>query len=354
MIKRLFIFAFIAAIATLGYLKRDDLATILFKRHRTTNNQEVKLLLPQDMTIEEVANLLIEKKVLEKSRYFLSVMEDLGLKDSTVDAGKYIILSGTKVDDLAEGFVRGVNGHGVDEVMVKVIFNRCKTIEDIGTNISKCISADAASLVKTIRSTETLKKYKFTEAQIPAMFIPDEYEMYYDTSAEEFVEFMSIQFKNFWTQERMEQLKKIGLSYPSQASTLASIVYSEQGRVAEEWPIIARLYLNRLKKGMKLQSDPTFKFCWGDKLNGVQRLKGKHRDIDCAYNTYKNEGLPPGPIFITPRKVIEAVLQPDSNDYLFMCAKPDYSYTHDFTSSGVQHMKNAKTYQTWLSSQGKK
>jgi UPF0755 protein len=151
----------------------------------------------------------------------------------------------------------------------------------------------------------------------------------------------------------MAKLKKVGLKKPSEAVTLASVVYSEQGRVADEWPVIAGLYLNRINQGIKLQSDPTFKFCWGDKLDGVQRLLNVHRDIDCSYNTYKINGLPPGPICIPPTEVVDAVLNRDNNTYIFMMAKPDYSGRHDFTVQYADHERLAKIYQNWLAGEMK-
>ena len=180
------------------------------------------------------------------------------------------------------------------------------------------------------------------------MFLPNTYKMYYDTDQKEFIERMSNEFKSFWSVERLSKLKKIGLRKPSEAVTLASVVYSEQGRVSEEWPVIAGLYLNRINQGIKLQSDPTFKFCWGDKLDGVQRLLNVHRDIDCPYNTYKINGLPPGPICIPPTEVVDAVLNRDDNNYIFMMAKPDYSGRHDFTVDYSDHERLAKIYQNWL------
>lgn len=352
--KRIIIIGFLIAGAALAYLKRAEIKHLLFGTQRTVNSTEVTILITEDLSADSLAGFLISKGVLEDKKTFLREIEKQGLADQEFDAGKYSILSGTKISSLVHGFSRGENGHGISELKVNVIFNRCKTIEDIGMNISKCISADSASLVDYIRSPKTLEKYQFTIQQIPALFIPDDYQLYYDTDAEEFVSFMADQFKAYWTEERKAMLKTIGLSYPSQATTLASIVYSEQGRIPAEWPIIARLYLNRIQSGMKLQSDPTFKFCWGSALDGVQRLRGKHRDIDCAYNTYKINGLPPGPICIVPAKVIDAVLTPDKNDYLFMCAKPDYSGEHNFTHSGVIHVKNASEYQQWLSKEGKR
>lgn len=351
--KKIVIIGFLIAGAALAYLNRNELKQLLSGNQRTVNSSEVKLLIPDDLSADSLAGFLASKGILENKKKFLKEVEKQGLSNELFDAGKYVVLSGTKISDLVYGFSRGENGHGIAELKVKVIFNRCKTIEDIGMNISKCIAADSASLVNHIRSPKTLASYNFTAQQIPALFIPDAYELYYDTDAEEFVAFMAEQFKNYWTEEKKEKLKNIGLSYPSQAVTLASIVYSEQGKIAHEWSIIARLYLNRINKGMKLQSDPTFKFCWGNQLDNVQRLRAKHRDIDCEYNTYKINGLPPGPICIVPKKVIDAVLEPDNNNYLFMCAKPDYSGEHNFTHSDIVHIKNATEYQRWLTKERK-
>lgn len=352
--KRLIIIGILITGATFAYLNRAELKQFLFGQQRTSNRSETTFILTEDLNADSLAGFLVAKGVLESKKSFLKEIEKQNLSDELFDAGKYTVLSGTKISSLVHGFSKGENGHGIAELKVKVIFNRCKTIEDIGMNISKCIEADSASLVDLISSPQTLSKYNFTIQQIPALFLPDEYELYYDTNAEEFVAFMAEQFKTFWNEDRTNKLKNIGLSYPSQATTLASIVYSEQGKIADEWNIIARLYLNRLQKGMKLQSDPTFKFCWGNELDGVQRLRAKHRDIDCDYNTYKINGLPPGPICIVPKKVIDAVLAPDNNNYLFMCAKPDYSGKHNFTHSDVVHVNNATTYRNWLSSEGKR
>ena len=186
------------------------------------------------------------------------------------------------------------------------------------------------------------------------MFLPNTYEMYYDTDEDEFLNRMAKEFKNYWTDSRKSQMKNIGLESPSQVVTLASIVYSEQSIVSEEWPIIAGLYLNRIHDGMRLQSDPTFKFCWGDKLKGVQRLLNIHREIDCEYNTYKIKGLPPGPICLPSTAVVDAVLNRAKHGYVYMCAKADYSHKHNFAVSGEEHMRNAKVFQRWLAGELKK
>jgi UPF0755 protein len=220
--------------------------------------------------------------------------------------------------------------------------------------VEKCIMVDSVKLVSYLSDAETLNKFGFTPEQLPALFMPNSYSMFYDTDEKQFVERMAQEFRNFWTPDRKNKLTKMGFSSPSQLATLASIVYSEQSIHSSEWSTIAGLYLNRLKKGMLLQSDPTFKFCWEEKLNGVERLLREHRSVDCAYNTYKVKGLPPGPICMTSEKVLDAVLNYEQHDYLFMCAKPDFSYTHNFESSDVQHMRNARKYQVWLANELKK
>lgn len=350
MFKKLIIVVIVLA-AIVVVWKWDRIISYFEGNTRTVNSTEVKLLLREEPTLTNLLGILQENGVLDDPGLARKVIERENIDTSDFAAGKYVILSGTRFKDLFAGFVKGENGHGKSEVKVNVIFNNCKDVYDIGMNISKCIIADSASIVDYILNKETLDKYHFTREQIPALFLPRQYEMYFDTDASEFVDFMAEQFREFWNEDRKAKMKQIGLSSQSQVVTLASIVYSEQGKVKEEWPIIAKLYLNRLEKGMKLQSDPTFKFCWGDKLEGVQRLLNKHRDIDCPYNTYKINGLPPGPICITPASVIDAVLNPADVDYIFMCAKPDYSGEHNFTSSGRKHQSNAAVYQRWLASQ---
>ena len=170
--------------------------------------------------------------------------------------------------------------------------------------------------------------------------------MYFDTDAETFVELMAAEFRAYWTPEREQKLKNIGLKTPSQAVTLASIVYMEQSRVPEEWPIIAKLYLNRIKQGIPLQADPTFKFCWPDRLKGVEHLLNVHRDKDCPYNTYLYTGIPPGPICLPPYEVVDAVLNPADVSYLFLCG--DGTGRHNFATTNAEHNKNVAAYRKWL------
>jgi len=349
MVKKIGVGVFIVALvlAAVNY----DVITGWFIGAKTINDAEARILLREDPSVDELVEILHAKKIIADMEEAKTIAADLNLKDNELEGGKYIIAPKSKVKDVLLGFKRQTNGRGKDEQLVNVIFNSCRDLNDVAKSVSVCIASDSASLFEYMVNPETLSKYGFTEAQMPALILPRKYEMEFDSSPEDFVAFMAKQFKEFWTDERMNKLRAIGLTSQSQAVTIASIVYSEQGKVQEEWPIIAGLYLNRVNKGIPLQSDPTFKFCWGHQLDDVQVLTYKHRDIDCPYNTYKIKGLPPGPICITPAKVVDAVLNRADVDYIYMCAKPDYSGRHNFAVSGTEHEKNAKAYQKWIRTQ---
>lgn len=344
--KKGIIIVLVGLLGVAGYLGRHKIKAFLSSSSRTTNGMEVKLLFREDPTATELAQILVAEGVLSDEKQFFDAAAEIAIDTNSFAAGKYIILTGTTIENLVDGFVKGENGQGKAEKKVRVLFNRCEVIADIGSNISKYILADSASLVDYILDPQTLKKYDFTAEQIPALFIPKEYQMYFDTDAAEFVEIMAAEFRAYWTAERLEKLKKIGLKSPSQAVTLASIVYMEQSRVSEEWPIIAKLYLNRIEQGIPLQADPTFKFCWPDRLKGIERLLDVHRDKDCPYNTYIYKGIPPGPICLPPYKVVDAVLNPADVSYIFLCG--DGTGHHNFATTNAEHNKNVAAYRVWL------
>ena len=313
---------------------------------KTSNDKEVRVVVDTRNTLEEIAAELQKAGVIKDVDGFLSMAENKKVTIENIEPGMYAFPAHTSYRDLLNSLKSGSF-----EVEVVVTFNNCKTIHDLCVKVSKCIAVDSTELEEYITDPETLNKFGFTIEQVPALFMPNSYRMYYDTGKEAFLDRMAKEFKNFWTPARMDQLKKVGLESPSQAVTLASIVYGEQSTNASEWPIIARLYLNRLNTGMKLQSDPTFKFCWGDQLEGVQRLTYEHRNKDCPYNTYLYSGLPPGPISMPPTGVVEAVLNPDNNDYIYMCAQPNYDGLHNFAKDYADHAKYAAEFQKWLAAE---
>ncbi len=329
----------------------------LASQKTTLNNQNQTFYILKSIHLDSLGVELVKKGIIDDQDLFHAVGKYKEMSARNIALGKYDITPNMSYSSLLNGFKRNRLGNGNGELEVKVTFNNCSgpnQIEKICQKVAKHIQADSAELAEFLLDPKTWSLYGFSKSEFPSMFLSNTYQFFYDTDAEGFTKRMASEFKSFWNKDRMNKLSMIGLQRPSQAYTLASIVYSEQSRISEEWPIIAGLYLNRLRRNIKLQSDPTFKFCWGSQLDGVQRLLYEHRDIDCSYNTYKNEGLPPGPICIVGTPLLESVLNPASVDYIFMCAKADYSGRHNFTNSGRQHVNNANKFQRWLTNEQRK
>ncbi len=342
-----------AAIAIIGIIVLWPKISLYLAGSKTSiNEKKVEFYFDAKKDLNGLANQLIKEKIIDNKNAFLKVGEYKNLNIDRLASGKYVIEKGTNYRTLLNGFTKNSNGNGNAEVEVSVTFNNCRDVNQMAGKVASCLMLDSLELDNFLTSEATLSKYEFTSEQLPALFLPNTYKMFWDTDAEQFLLRMAKEFKSFWTEDRKAKLVKIGLESPSQAVTLASVVYSEQGKNPSEWPIIAGLYLNRIEKGMKLQSDPTFKFCWGDELKGVQRLTFEHRDRDCAYNTYLYKGLPPGPICIPPTECVDAVLNRDENDYIFMMAKADYSGLHDFTVDYADHSRLAGIYSKWLKAEG--
>jgi UPF0755 protein len=352
--KRNVIIAGIVLVLVIIAIAAPKIMLFLAGNKKSINEKSVEFFIKKPTDLNELASSLQEQGIIDDTKAFISVGDYKGLNKDKIALGKYMIASGTNFRSLLNGFTINSNGNGNAEVEVEVTFNNCRDIYQMSGKLSKILAIDSSKLVNYLTDGKTLSNLGFTVEQLPALFIPDTYKLYYDTDEKVFVDRMAQEFKNFWTAARKSKLNAIGLKSPSQAVTLASIVYSEQSVNSDEWPIIAGLYLNRINQGIKMQSDPTFKFCWGDKLKGVQRLLNVHRDIDCPYNTYKINGLPPGPICIPSPKVVDAVLNRSDVNYIYMCAKPDYSGRHNFAVSGSEHMKNAEIFQNWLAAELRK
>lgn len=229
---------------------------------------------------------------------------------------------------------------------VRVTFNNIRTMADLADRISASFPWSAADFLEA--SESVAKSLGYSAAQQPALYIPDTYEFYASATPAEVVEKLASYNTRFWSQERMEKARELGLT-PQDAVTLASIVEEESNNTTER-PVIARLYLNRLDRKMRLQADPTVKFAFGD--FSIRRLNETHLSVESPYNTYKVNGLPPGPIRIPERATVDAVLNAPANDYLYMCAKPDNSGTHNFAHDYETHLRNARAYRAWLDSRG--
>lgn len=298
-------------------------------------------------TMDELAIQIETEGILTKDK-FLKFSADLDFDDSKIEPGKYRVFSGMKIKNLIYALKNG-NQEVKD---VQVTFNNCQDVYDLAGKVAPSIEADSTELATYISDPKTMEKYGFRKETMPSLFLPDTYEVgEWDMSAEEFVAFMAEQWKAFWNEERVAKRTKINLS-ESQVATLASIIEAEQGIHTQEWETIAGLYLNRLETGMRLQADPTAKFCWGDELAGVQRLLEIHMQKDCPYNTYLYAGLPPGPIRIPSKKAIDAVLNAEDHNYLYFCAKADNSGLHAFAETYNQHLENARKFWKYMDERG--
>lgn len=332
-----------------GYFIFADKINLYFAGSKTTiNTKETNFYVYPDTDLEYLAADLENKGIIDDVNSLVSVGDYKKLNNSNIASGKYLISTSVDYKTLLNGFTLNSLGNGNAEKEVSVTFNNCKDIYQLAGKASNNVMFDSTEFVNFILADSTLRKYGFSEERIGALFLPDTYNMFWDTDAEQFVARMAKEFKAFWTDERKAKLKKVGLNSQSEATTIASIVYKEQDKHPEEWATIAGLYLNRVRNGWMLQSDPTFRFCWGDKLDGVQRLTYEHRAIECPYNTYLYAGLPPGPICIPPAKVIDAVLNSGNEGYFYMCAKPNGNGLHNFAKTLSQHNINARKFQRWM------
>lgn len=231
---------------------------------------------------------------------------------------------------------------------VRLTVPSVRTIERLAGSLSKQLMMSEQEITDVLSRPAYVDSMGYTAETLPALFIPNTYEIYWDISADQLMRRFQKEHTAYWTEERLKKAAAQGLT-PVEVSTLASIVDEETANEAEK-PIVAGLYLNRLHRGMLLQADPTVKFATGDPT--LRRILHKHLAIDSPYNTYVHEGLPPGPIRIPSMSALEAVLNPARHNYLYMCAKEDFSGTHNFAATLSQHNANARRYQQALNKRG--
>jgi UPF0755 protein len=227
---------------------------------------------------------------------------------------------------------------------VQLTFNKIRTLEQLVNRIAAQIEVDPGKLLYMMQMTSVWSKYGLNEHTMKCMFIPNTYEFYWNTSEEKFLDRMFKEYNKFWNSQRTIKATKMNMT-KEEILTLASIVDEETKRDSEK-SIVAGVYMNRLRIGMRLQADPTIIYAIGN--FNIKRVLKKHYQINSPYNTYLNAGLPPGPICIPEISSIDAVLNYEKNDYLYFCAKPDFSGYHSFARTLEQHNRNAALYRREL------
>ncbi len=260
----------------------------------------------------------------------------------TLKAGRYLIPEGLDNRTLARLLMSG------SREAVRVRFTGGRSVEDLAEAVAPQVAFDAEDLIQAMRDP-LLAARKGTDVEaLRTRFIPNTYEVWYALSAAEFVDRMVGEWDRWWTAARRAQAEAIGLD-PTEVGILASIVKAETSKM-DEAPTVAGLYLNRLERGMRLQADPTLIHALGDP--SIRRVLNVHREIDSPYNTYVHQGLPPGPINFPEPAYLEAVLNAEEHDYLFMCAREDFSGYHAFARTNREHERNARRYRKALDRQG--
>ena len=262
--------------------------------------------------------------------------------DQRVKPGNYAIRPGDSMRDICLRLLSG------NQTPVKLVLPSVRTLDRLAGAVSKQIMIDSAAVMGLLTDVRFLDSLGYTSETIPCLFIPNTYEVYWTMSPEQFVTRMVKERNAFWTPARTAKAKALGLT-PNEVITLASIVDEETVK-NDEKPMVAKLYLNRLKRGMLLQADPTVKFALGE--FELRRILYVHLQTNSPYNTYKYAGLPPGPIRIPTISAIESVLNPANHSYLYMCAKEDFSGYHNFATTLTQHNVNARRYQQALNRRG--
>ena len=300
-----------------------------------------------DDTVDSIAQKLESRAQPECMRVFHLYAGLLNLKDK-IRTGRYQVTPTLTMLN----FIRDVRNH--NEVPINLVVPSVRTMPQMAGRLAAQLMVDSASVADYLADESNIKALGYTKESLPGLFIPNTYEVYWDVSIPKLMERMKQENARFWNSERIAKLTEVS-QYAGEdmtqekVITLAAIVDSETANNGEK-PIIAALYMNRLRKKMALQSDPTVIYAVGDFT--IRRVLFEHLQIESPYNTYRNAGLPPGPIRVPSIAGIDAVLNHDHNDYIYMCAKEDFSGTHNYAVSYAEHQRNAARYIRALNAKG--
>lgn len=300
-------------------------------------DQPYMLKIPTNSVFKNVVDRLYEDKVINDALSFGFVAKTLGYQEA-VKPGLYKI--DPKMNNLQ--LVRMLRSGA--QVPVRVTFNNIRTKEELAEKITANLEVTSEQFLQLIQDSVYIRKFDFEEETVMSMFIPNTYEFWWNTSPEALFDRMYKEYQAFWTDERKQKAQQLGLTQ-KEVSTLASIVQAESQK-SDERAKIAGVYLNRMKIGMALQADPTLVFATGDFT--LKRILNVHKEIESPYNTYKYTGLPPGPINLPDINSLNAVLNAEKHQYMYFCAKEDFSGYHAFAVTYNEHINNARRYQAAL------
>lgn len=326
----------LVAILIVGKLKYND---VFHSNINLSPNQSTYLFIPTGSDYSALFEILVKEELLIDTASFGWVAEQKNLK-AHVNPGRYLIGASMSNNELIDKIRSG------KQSPVRVSFTKARTKEDLSGKIGRYLEADSLSLLRAIRNDSLIASYGFDKNTILSVFIPNSYDFYWNTSAELFLKRMVVEHKKFWNSSREKKAGKIGMS-KIEVSTLASIV-EEETIMENEKATMAGVYINRIRRNIPLQADPTIKFALGN--FELRRIRTRDLKIDSPFNTYINTGLPPGPICIPSISSIDAVLNYEDHSYLFFCAKDDFSGYHAFSKTLREHNLAARKYHRALNS----
>ena len=316
---------------------------VLFSPNILVDKEDRLFFIPKGATFKTVQSDLYDNGYVQDLLSF-SFLCRLMEYDRLIKPGKYL-LKANMTNLEAVRLLRS----GKQET-VNVTFNNIRLRDEIAEKITQNLALTPEEFSKALETFTEDNSYGFDDRNVIAMFLPNTYQLYYNTTSQALIERMYQEYRKFWNEERMARAEGLGLT-PLEVSTLASIVQAESMK-RDESPVIAGLYINRLKRGIALQADPTLVFASGDFT--MKRVLNKHKEIDSPYNTYKYRGLPPGPINMPNLESLDAVLNYDKHNYLYMCAREDFSGYHNFATNLRDHLANARRYQRALTIEQRK
>jgi len=300
-------------------------------------NEKAFLCIPDSSTFEDVVSLLNQASKVGNTNSFIQVAGIMHYGEK-IRSGRYELKQGMNNFQLIRVLRSG------RQTPVQLSFNNIRTKQQLAARLGEQLMADSTSILNLLNDTEFLSTYNLNPNTSVSLFIPDTYEVFWNTDAKKLFERMSKEYKKFWNEERQAKAAAIPLTQ-SEVSTLASIVEEETNNKTDR-PMVAGLYINRLKTGMPLQADPTVKFALGD--FGIKRILFGHLRTESPYNTYKIIGLPPGPIRVATPNAIDAVLNYSHHNYIYMCASETLNGEHKFAVTWAEHLKNANKYRNEL------
>ncbi len=335
---RIFIPVIIVLLISIAIFKALDIYKTVFKTNLVVEKDKtIDVFIPSDSDFSEVRTLLFSELPFIDTSSFVWVAKRKNYPNH-IHGGHYVFNKSMSNNDIINMLRAG------RQVPVKLQFHNIKSIEEFASVISKQIEPDSLSLFSLLTDKNYISEFGFNNQTIYSMFIPNTYEVYWNIKPEDFIQRMYSEYNKFWNNNREAKREKLGMT-KIEVSTLASIV-DEETYMSDEKKSIAGVYINRLNKGIRLQADPTVKFAVGDRT--IKRVLTKHLEIDSPYNTYKNAGLPPGPINIPSIAGIDAVLDYEKHDYYYFCARADFSGYHYFSKTLTQHLQYAREYQRLL------